>query len=232
MKTDLARRSSNQNVGIFVIVGLIIIGATAFAVVPFSTPQPDLLTGITFANSVTDADRVYLQTSLQILHDNLPEWYEYIAQSKPFALSVGNTGNSDWVAAETLCCDERGIGFLIFEDHFNRIVPGDSNDQTVEANQIAFLSTLIHELTHLRQYRAGQIPTNLDAATCIMSEGAAYTKEFEFKHAIVDARFGDSRLGELYRQAAEGQLVDDDEQFNTNSWKVYCILAHLNMGDY
>ncbi|MBI5031353.1 MAG: hypothetical protein HZB51_12555 [Chloroflexi bacterium] len=231
MKTDLARRSSNQNVGIFVIVGLIIVGATAFAAVPFSTPQPDGLTGITFANSVTDADRMYLQTSLQLLQDNLPEWYDYVIQTKPFALSVGNTTDSDWVAAEAVCCDERGNGFITFEDHFDRVATSDSSDQTTEANRIAFSSMLIHELTHLRDYRAGHMPARMDAATCITSEGAAYAKEFEFKRAVVKTRFSDMRSGELYRQAAEKQLVDDEEQFNTNFWKLYCILTHFNIGD-
>ena len=230
MKAKLAHGSTKLSASILILlIAIALINVAALSAPP---TQPDLFAGITFAGSTNDADRAYLQTSLGFLRDTLPDWYAYIVQAEPFVLSVGQTENADWVAADSMCCDDRGNGMITFEDHFDRVIASsDPSDQTNQAKQVAFLSTLIHEVTHVYDYRAGRIPSKIDAATCIASEGSAYAKEFEFKRAIASANFADARAGELYRRAVEKQLAADEEAFNGNFWKLYCILAHPNIMD-
>lgn len=213
-------------------LALLYSGVLGFSIVSVPMDKTDLLVGITFAGSTTDADMVYLQNSLYILRDNLPEWYAYVADSKPFVVSVGQTDDEGWVVAKTTCCDDQGNGRITFDDHLGTLAASsDPEDQTTQARQVAFLSALVHEVTHLRDYRAGRIPAKMDATVCIASEGAAYAKEFEFKRAVVSAKMDGDRSGELYRRAAEKQLAEDEHVFSGNFWKLYCILAHPNVMD-
>lgn len=215
------------------VIFIVYVGVLGFSAIVAPIDKPGLLAGITFADSFTDdSDIAYLQDGLELLYKDLPEWYAYVDQAKPFTMSVDPDVGERGIAANTKCCDPRGNPLIVFGDHLGRLTASnDPSDQTSQAKQIAFLSTLVHEATHLYDYRAGRIPSKMDATTCIASEGAAYTKEFEFKRAAASATFKDARTGELYRRAAEKQLAADEEVFNGKFWKLYCILAHPNIID-
>ena len=173
-----------------------------------------------------------MQNSLGFLHNDLPEWYAYIADAKPFVVSIGQTDNEGWVATNSDCCDDSGYGNITFDNPLSSLTASDDpNDQTTQARHVAFLGFLVHEVTHLHDYRAGRIPAKIDAATCIASEGAAYTKEFEFKRALASASLPSGKTGDEYRSAAKRQLDAEESQVNRQFWKLYCILAHPNIMD-
>ena len=235
MKTLLAYPTVKLGAVIVLLLGAIALvysGALAFSVVSAPIHEPDLLAGITLADSFDETDAAYLQTSLRWLRDYLPEWYAYMNEAKPFIVSIGQTDNVGWSAANSTCCDEQGNGQITFDDHLDSLAASDgAKDQSPPARQVLFLSMLIHEATHLRDHRAGRIPAKIDAAACIATEGAAYVKEFEFKRAMASAKMDDNHSSELYRRAAERQLIGDEQQFSNNFWKLYCILAHPNIMD-
>ncbi|MBI5302768.1 MAG: hypothetical protein HY868_11565 [Chloroflexi bacterium] len=235
MKAIPARRSITLCVSIlilFVTVASLNVDATAFAALAFPPARPDLLSGITFANSASNADTRYLRDSLQFLHDHLPEWYVYVDDAKPFIISIGQTDEKGWEVANSKCCDEHGQGIITFDDHFEQsATSSDPIVQTTQARQVAFLSTLVHEVTHLRDYRAGRIPTKIDMAMCLSSEAVAYAKEFELKSAVALTIFQNDAVGEKYRLAANQQLAADTNESYTRFWKLYCILAHQNIMD-
>lgn len=192
----------------------------------------DLLNGIRFAGSFTDEDVAYLQNSLQFLYDNAPEWYLYIAQAKPFVLSIGQTDNQDWVAASATCCDDQGSGRITFDDHLGLLTTSPSSeDQTVPSRQVMFLSALIHEVTHLRDHRGGLVPMRIDAVACMLAEESAYAKELELTRFLTSATFAGNTSGADYRAAAQRQFDAQESLFNRQFWKFYCILAHPNIMD-
>ncbi|MBI5302784.1 MAG: hypothetical protein HY868_11650 [Chloroflexi bacterium] len=217
---------------VLIAVVLLCFGILGFPVAAAPIETTDLLTGITFDDSISDADLVFLQANLRWLRDHLPEWYAYVKDAKPFSVSVGQTDNDGWLAAKSDCCDEQGNGTITFDDHFASFtVSNTAREQTRAARQVMLLSLLIHEVTHLRDYHAGRISSKMNAATCLATERSAYAKEFQFKRELMLARFADAGSSEPYRRAAEKQLADDAEPFNTNFWKLYCILAHPNIMD-
>jgi hypothetical protein len=121
---------------------------------------------------------------------------------------------------------------ITFGDHLGSLTASDSaEDQSHQARQVLFFSVLIHEATHLRDYRARHMPAKMDAMACITTEQSGYVKEFEFKRAMASAKMDDNHSSALYRRAAERQLIGDEQQFSNNFWKLYCILAHPNIMD-
>lgn len=235
MEKSTDYRTIKLSVSIIIVLstlGLLIAEAPAFATISPAANDSALLSGIRFAGTASDADVSYLQNSLRFLHVYLPEWYSYVSEAKPFVLSIGQTNDEGWVAANSTCCDVQGNGMMTFDDHLGFFMASnDPDDQTAEARRVAFLSVLIHEVTHLRDYRAGRMQAKMDATACIATEGAAYTKEFEFKQALVSVRFENSRTRENYRAAAKRQFEAEEKQFNSKFWKLYCIIAHPTMGD-
>lgn len=235
MEKSTAYRTIKLSVSIIIVLTtlvLLIAVAPAFATVSPVANDSALLSGIRFAGTASDADVSYLQNSLRFLHVYLPEWYSYVSEAKPFVLSIGQTDDEGWVAANSTCCDVQGNGMMTFDDHLGFLMASnDPEDQTAEARRVAFLGVLIHEVTHLRDYRAGRMPAKMDATACIATEGAAYTKEIEFKRALVSAPFDSSKTGEDHRTAAKRQFEVEEKQFNNKFWKLYCIIAHPTMGD-
>ena len=205
--------------------------AQSGAVTPESV-RSALPDGISIAGQITDQDIVFLQDMLQLLRNDLPEWYTYVVEAKPFVLSIGLTENKEGVAADATCCDDQGNSKITFDDHLGLLTASaSSEDQTMQARQVLFLSTLIHEVTHLRDHRAGRIPKPINAVACISAEEAAYTKEFEFKRAVISATFANCPFGADYRAAAQRQFDAEESQFNRQFWKFYCLLAQPNNMD-
>ena len=183
------------------------------------------LTGITFDNSVDDADRAFLQTSLQFLSTHLPVWYVYLESAKPVMLSIDATRDASGTAAFADCCTQ-GVSKITFGYHFGTIaMPTQTNVQSLPARQIAFLGYLLHEATHIHDLRAGRIPRQMDSASCLVGEKAALAQELAFKRALTLTHRTDSTL-DPYRLAAQTQV--DAEAANLDDaryWERYCGCA-------
>jgi hypothetical protein len=188
---------------------------------------PDLLEGIDLTGSFTNEDVAYLQEGLQFLRDYVPQWYVYIAEAEPLLLSVDLSEGERGLAATSKCCDERGYGLITFGAHF-RDSSNDSEGQTVRTRQIAFLSTLIHEVTHIRDGRAGHIPTKIDFVTCVKSERSAFTQEVEFKRAFVSATPSIPVLNNLDHFALEKQISVEASALGGNAVNLYCLPAAVS----
>ena len=184
--------------------------------------SPDLLEGIGFTGAVTDADVAYLQDGLQFLHDYVSEWYGYIADAKPLMLSVDLAEGARGLAAKSKCCDERGYGLITFGDHFGDWANDDA-EQTGSTRRIAFLSMLIHEVTHIGDWRAGRIPAKIDYVSCTQSERAAFTREVEFKRALVSEMPACPALNKLDRVALEMQISAESGALAGNAVNLYCL---------
>ena len=189
--------------------------------------DPDLLEGIGFTGSFTNEDVADLQAGLQFLHDYVPKYYGYIAEAKPLLLSVDLSEGERGLAATSKCCDERGFGLITFGDHFGDSST-DSEGQTVQTRQIAFLSTLIHEVTHIRDGRAGRIPAKINFAACVTSERAAFTQEVEFKRALVSATPSIPVLNNLDRVILEKQISAEASALGGNAVNLYCLPAAVS----
>lgn len=118
-----------------------------------------------------------MRDNLQFLHDHLPVWWQYIGEAKPLALSFDQRLADQGRAAIAKCCEAGLYGVITFGHHFGQLtISTDPDSQTVEARRIAFLATVIHEVTHIRDQRAGRFMARTDRKTCIAAETSAFTK--------------------------------------------------------
>lgn len=235
MKPTTLRPSINIGaglVGLLLAVGILNSGMTAFTL-PSSPQAPlNLPAEITLAESLTNADRAYLQDGLHLLRLYLPEWYAYVIDAKPFTLSIDPFAGERGLAADAKCCDAQGNGSITFGDHFGKLTTSnDADGQTREARQIEFLSTLVHEATHIRDQRSGLVPPGIDFLACITSERSAYGKELEFKRAMASIQISaDIDLAKRYRRSIEKTIQVDAGAFNNGRLVLYC-LPYAGMGD-
>ncbi len=178
--------------------------------------SPDLLTGITLDSSLSVADVAYLQTSLQFLHDRLPDWAQYIEEAKPFSLTVNVDEGAHGHAAIAKCCDPQGHGSIKFGFHFGQS-PDDAGE-TPEARQVAFLGTLVHEVTHIRDQRAGRFTTKTDRKSCVAAEKSGLEKQLEVKRTMAAENLGDAFAQELGQQIADEAGALKSREL----WDMYC----------
>lgn len=199
-------------------------GAVALSSAAMVAPINDLdqLEGIGITGSFTDEDVAYLQDGLRFLRDYVPQWYAFVAGAKPLMLDVNLSLGEGGVAANSKCCDERGHDSITFGDHFRDASP-DAEGETIRTRQIAFLSTLIHEVTHIRDRRAGRIPAKIDFATCIKSERSAFTQEVEFKRALVSTTPSIPVLDKLDRITLERRINAEASALQGNAVNLYCL---------
>jgi hypothetical protein len=190
-----------------------------------SANAADLLNDITFGGESSAADVAYLQNSLRFLRNYLPEWYAYVADAQPLVVSIDEGLDQRGIIAHSKCCGALGEGTITFGVHFERWPARDAAKiQGMQAFQIQVLSTLIHEVTHIRDQRVGSIGRTIDSRTCIVAERSAYAKEGKFARALTGVRFPDAVGRENYRLVAEKQLemaVANDE---AAWWKIACLL--------
>lgn len=196
-----------------------------------TTTSPDdsreLFQEITFGRSITNVDVEYLESSLQWLRHSLPEWYEYIADTKPLILSVDLAQSERGRMATAQCCTADGFGMITFAEHFRDLTASDEpEDRTSQARQIEFLSTLIHEVAHIRDRREGRIPNQIDAMACVASERSAYAKELNFKRAVAHT----SLNSKIYRIDASRQVQIAVGEFNREPWRLPCVMFNFNAG--
>ena len=184
-------------------------------IAPVSAPA-DILDGITFAGEYTDADVTYLRNSLQLLQNQLPAWSQYIEEAKPLVLAIDLNEGEHGRLAVAQCCGAGGSGVLRFGFHFGQSV--DDAEQTPEAKQAAFLGTLTHEVTHIRDQRAGRFTTKTDRKSCVAAEKSGLEKQLEVKHAMAA-----ENLGDAFAQALGQQIASDTRALKSRElWDRYC----------
>jgi hypothetical protein len=175
----------------------------------------DVLEGVRLTGSFTDQDIAALREGLQFLRDTVPDWYAFVAEAKPLIISIDLSEGARGLAAKSICCNERGYGSITLGEHLT-----DMDAPTAQLNQITFLSTLIHEATHIRDRRADRIPAQIDYAACVRSERAAFTQEAEFKRTIVASS---TRLNPTDRAALERQIQDEMRALAGTAVNLYCF---------
>lgn len=185
----------------------------------------DLLAGITWDNSLDEADITFLKSSLQLLHDQLPVWYAYLEQAKPLVLSVNPALSARGTAAYAECCNANGAGVIVLGYRFGAVAAFDEpGAQTIPARQVTFLGYLIHEATHVRDQRAGRLPKQMNPAVCVTGEKAALVQELDFKRALAITRVGEGASVMLQHQsAAQSQWQSQIGNLNDDRyWEQYC----------
>ncbi|MBI5302790.1 MAG: hypothetical protein HY868_11680 [Chloroflexi bacterium] len=233
IKFQAARLSASPSKRLLAIIGLVIFiaifaaNAEAFDRVRF-TPlaQPDVFENVTLAGSFTEADARYMQTSLWWLREHLPEWYAYVAEGKPFIFAMDDELQTRRIISYAKCCYSRGAGAITFGEHLGHwnisevaSVPG------MQAQQVQFLSVLIHEVTHIRERRDGRAEA-VNWQTCIAAEQSANMKELEFARALTTVRIpGDANTRANYHRIVDQHLEITQEDLDGVSWKIFCILT-------
>ncbi len=190
--------------------------------------QPDVLANIKTASAFTDADARYLQTSLLWLRDYLPDWYAYVAEAKPFVVSVDEELAQRGMISRATCCTTRGTGAIAFGGHLGQWrISEAARVEGMQTQQPQFLSVLVHEVTHLRDQRSGRIGEAVDSKTCIAAERSANTKELEFARALTTVRItGDASAQENYRLVVTKHLEMTEDYVDGVSWKIACLLFY------
>jgi len=200
-------------------------GLTASSTAVEPANELDPLDGIEFAGDITGDDVAYLRDNLQFLHDQLPQWWEYVEQAKPFTFSIDQTLAAQGRAAASICCDERGYGLTTFGHHFGQLtVSTDPFSQTVEARRIAFLGMLVHELTHVRDLRTERFAARGDYGTCVEAERSGLTKQIELWRDMAFIKLGlDPASSEIYALRLDQQINIEGAALRSRElWYFYC----------
>ncbi len=198
-----------------VIITLLAGFQSAHSNVAASSPETttNLLDGITLDSSLSPEDVTYLATTLQLLRDQLPEWAQYVQDSKPFTLIVDTREGDKGREAIANCCDTQGRGTITLGHHLGYSV--DAN--TPEAQQAMFIGTLIHELAHVRDQRAGRA-SKTSFKSCVTAEKSGLDKQLDVKRAMATLN-----LGYGYRQALDQQITSEAKALQSRElWDFYC----------
>ena len=231
MKTQLAYRSIKLGAAIVLLLGAIALvysGILGFSVTSTPIRELDVLASVKIASSFSDADTAYLRTSLQWLREYLPEWYAYVNDAKPFTLAMDEDLQTRGILSNAKCCYSRGAGTIAFGERLGQWNISDvALVEGMQAQQIQFLSVLVHEITHIRDLRDGRIGEVVNSNTCIQAERSANTKELEFARALTTVQIaGDVNAQANYHVSVDKHLHLTEDNVDGVSWKIACILFH------
>ncbi len=201
--------------------------------VPTTAPAPttapvqslDVLDGISFTGTYTDADVAYLRESLQLLQAKMPVWAQYVQESKPLVLIVDLPQGELGRAAIAKCCDSDKRGTITFGHHFGQLVYSTDPDSTSpEARRITFLATLVHEATHVRDQREGRFVAKTDRKSCIAAEKSGLTKQLEFQQDALTVELGNGAASTAVYQArlTQNVRVETSDLHSRAFWDQYC----------
>lgn len=206
-----------QIIGTAITILGVAIGMLVFCAIPANTQTvPDVLNGITLAGEFTDADAIFLRTNLELLRDQFPDWYQFVVDVRPLTIAIDSNEGARGHAAIAKCCDAQGCGVITFGFHFGQS-PDDAR-QTIQAHQVSFIGTLVHEVTHVRDQRARQITLKTDFKSCIASEKPGLEKQLEVKRALVTGN-----LGVAFTQALKRQIGEEANALRSRElWDYYC----------
>ncbi|MBI5651860.1 MAG: hypothetical protein HZC40_15700 [Chloroflexi bacterium] len=206
-----------QKIGTAIKIFGVVIGLFVFCVMPATTQAaPDALNTITLAGEFSDADAIFLRTNLETLRDQFPTWYQYVIDAQPLTIAIDSSEGALGHAAIAKCCDAQGRGVITFGFHFGQ--SPDDAEQTIEAQRVAFIGTLVHEVTHIRDQRAGRFTTKTDYKSCVAIEKSGLEKQLEVKRALAT---GD--LGAAFAHALNQQIGDEATALRSRElWQHYC----------
>lgn len=188
-------------------IGFVTAQANTFA-------APDVLQGIALDPSLSAQDIAYLETSLEILYFNAPDWYDFVEQAKPFRVSVDAAQGALGRAAIANCCDADGYGTIVLGYHL-----GESPDaDTSQARQVMYIGTFVHECAHVSDMRTGRLAPKTDFKSCVAVEKSGLDSQLQVKRALAAAN-----LGFEYQRALDEQVAQETTELGARAlWDFYC----------
>ncbi|MBI5301137.1 MAG: hypothetical protein HY868_03295 [Chloroflexi bacterium] len=221
-------RTTNKLKSCFITLSIIVLvivtrnDATASAApIPFVSiatlaAPADVLDRITLAGEYTDADVQQLSSSLQLLQKQLPVWSQYIEEAKPLVIAIDLNEGARGRAAIAKCCIAGGRGVITFGFHLGQS-PDDAG-QALAARQVTFIGTLVHEVTHIRDQRAGRFAPKTDRQSCVAAEKSGLEKQVQVKRALAALN-----LGAAYQQVLDEQINSEATALRSRElWDMYC----------
>lgn len=128
--------------------------------------------GIPFYGNFTSSDIDTFRTIFAWLKDKSPKWWQFVAESKPIILLFDGNRQGAWTGG---CCDSLLRGRVTVANHFESIAD--------EYNQLLTVSLIVHEVTHVRDWRAGHFKHSTPYGTksdCQINEGSAVKQQNAF----------------------------------------------------
>jgi hypothetical protein len=114
---------------------------------------------------------------------------------------------------------------ITFGQHFGQLtVSTDPASQTAEARRIAFLGLLAHEVTHLRDQRAGRFTVRKDYSTCVAAERGGLSQQLAIERDLASVNWSaEGGSGEIYRtRLAQVIAVESKALSSRETWNAYC----------
>ena len=197
---------------------------TAFHADALAAPALALPDGMSLGAQLTQDDLAYLQDSLQYLRDQLPNWWQYVAEATPVTLALDSSLDANGRAAVADCCDERGYGLITVGQHFEQLAASyRPSNQTVKAQRVIFLGLIIHEVTHVRDQRAGRFTTKTDRKSCIAAESSGLSQELRFKRDLAAKLADDPAADAAFKTWLDEQIkIEASELRSRATWDLYC----------
>lgn len=184
-----------------------------------------LASGFIFTGDYTKQDVVYFQTNLEWLRTVLPEWYQYFMDARPVTFNFDSQVAARGHAAEANCCDESGAGIVRFGYHFGQLDDlTDPSGRSSEARRITFFGHVAHELTHIRDARAGSWTDVPVRRKCLTAELSGLGKQLEIKQDLLRTSLTEtSPVAEAYRARLEHQINVETKRLHNRSFlDAYC----------
>jgi hypothetical protein len=185
----------------------------------------NVLQDVTFAGMFNDDDAAYLRESLELLRDKMPTWEQYVEEAKPFLIAIDLTEGAHGRAAIAKCCLAGNRGQITFGDHLGRLTDStDPDSQSPEARRITFLATFAHEVTHLRDQRAGHYLSKTDWKSCVAAERSGLEKQLVFQQDALTAALGDTPAAtQVYRLRLQQNVQAEAAALaSRHLWDQYC----------
>ncbi len=185
---------------------------------------PALPDGIYFGDTMTQEDVAYFFISLDYLHDQLPQWWQYVMDARPFTFSFDSTMAANGRAAIADCCDEQGNGKVAFGCHLGQLTMTDDPDsETAKARRATFLGTLVHELTHVRDQRGGRFTAKTDRKSCVAAESSGLTQQLEVKRDLATRLADDPSADSAFQAWLDQQVKTEAADLRSRElWDLYC----------
>ena len=202
---------------------LVIVSADVLAAPAKDTAKawPD---GIYLSDTMTQDDAAYLAASLEYLHTQLPQWWGYVMDARPFTLSFDPAMAAYGRAAIASCCDEQGNGRVALGYHPGQLtVAEDPDSETVEARRATFLGTLVHELTHVQDQREGHHLHKVDRKSCVAAESSGLTLQLAVKRDLAASLAQDPVADPAFKTWLDGQVkIESSDLRSRTTWDLYC----------
>lgn len=139
-------------------------------------------------------------------------------EAKPLTFSIDLNEGAHGRAAIAKCCDAQGRGVITFGFQLGQS-PDDAG-QTVEAKQVAFIGTFVHEVTHIRDQRAGRFTSKTDYKSCVAAEKSGLEKQLQVKQALASIELVDA-----FQQALDQQIKTEVNALKSRDlWDHYCSM--------